>query len=116
MSDLDMQDIQMFFATAGSYRGQSGDLSGTAATMREPSPVTPGPFIGRTELAAALNEAHDIAGAVIDRMAQGVGAYAGATDQIGNEYRNTKELSTELLGSVLNSYDRVDRATDPGGQ
>ena len=112
-ADLNAHDLAMFQPTASSYRRQAGELQTAATTIREPLPGLAG-IRGTAEMIVAFNTAFTTAGEVIDQGDKGLNAYAGATDSIGNEYINTHQLSTEVLGSILNSNDRAAHATDAG--
>jgi hypothetical protein len=113
-ADLDIQQILMFDQTSKQHRTQAGQLQTAASEMGQPSPVTAGPFIGREQMATALNEAHITAGNNMATAADGVGAYSNALESIYTQTSATHQLTTELLGSVLNTADRADQAT-PGG-
>jgi hypothetical protein len=115
MSDLDAEDVELFHATAGTYGGLAGDLSTAATDARRPSPLTPGGIYGRTPAANDLTKALMMVGDKLDVASQGVTAYSGATTRVGTLYQNHSDLSTQLLGSVINANGRADQATEPGG-
>lgn len=114
-ANLDAKDPGMFLETAKTYAGQSGDLQGLAGKIEGPSQVATGTFHGRAEMVDAFNAAHEVGGRVLGQMSTGVGAYGSATNQLGNRFQYTRDLSAQLLGTVLNDSDRMARAQDPGG-
>jgi hypothetical protein len=113
-ADIDLRYIPMFGATADQHRQQGAQLQGAADTMSQPSPVVAGGITGRTKMANLLNEAHTMAGTKMTTAVQGFGAYSGTLTAIGEESRRTSELTTEILGSIINSYERADEATPAG--
>lgn len=112
--DLDIQQILMFDQTAKQHGTQAGQLQTAATEMGRPSPVTAGAFIGREQMATGLNDAHIAAGTAMGTAAEGIGAYANALSSIYTQTSATHQLTTALLGSILNAADRADQAT-PGG-
>lgn len=115
MSDLNADDPEMFFATAGTLQGLAGDLSTAATDARRPSPLNPGGIYGRTPAANDLTKALMMVGDKLDVGSQGITAYSGVTTRVGTLYENHREVSTQLLGSVINTNGRADQATEPGG-
>ena len=102
MADLDSDNPDDFETTAGSYRRQSGELGTAGAEMGQPGPVTPGVFTGRTQMANDINTALTTAGQKMTEAAQGVGAYGSVSSQVGKLYKRHRELSTQVLGGVIN--------------
>jgi hypothetical protein len=113
-ADIDLRNIPMFGATADQHRQQGTQLQTAADAMAQASPVAAGGITGRTEMANLLNEAHTTAATKMTTVVQGFGAYSGTLTAIGEESRRTSELTTAVLGSIINSYERADQATPAG--
>jgi hypothetical protein len=115
MAELDADNPEHFAQAADVYVQQAGELTGKANQARRGTSVQTGGITGREDLVRDLNNAFVMVGDKMEQDSQGIQAYASATRRVGDLYQSQLDVSTQLLGTVLNDADRFDKTTQPGG-